>query len=409
MSRARQVIVEDQVSAYWASSASAFGLGVLVGQLSPSNVGDFVLSAVPVPSEIESGEAASSLADVSVEWVQEVAQQVDRLLPGGISVLGLYVIAAQDVANQAEPYLRAAAEAIQLPSSVRAADDVHYLALVKPGGVTFKSYFDVVNVTKTLMLPAESKAQTTEFQFKQYRTLVDLDEPIPFVTVAPTATLASVEMAERRTNELQTELQPFIRRVEGAMAVLKKTGDPEVQHMNMLTLTPPASQKSIYGPVGGVKGAISCVAFVAQDEPEANEVAVNYLKRDFVKSLLLRVALAREKWAEDDEGKTRGTVPWQSSVSSSSYFLATIHVFPEDDAVEVVKNALEILGGAEEDDDEAWTAMENNSFLVTSEDAQVGFIKPDYKLVFFLFPIGIALLMLLIQQGMIVQDALYNY
>lgn len=44
------------------------------------------------------------------------------------------------------------------------------------------------------------------------------------------------------------------------------------------------------------------MAFVNQNEPEANEVAANYLKRDFVKSLLVRVALARERWAEDDEG-----------------------------------------------------------------------------------------------------------
>jgi hypothetical protein len=54
--------------------------------------------------------------------------------------------------------------------------------------------------------------------------------------------------------------------------------------------------------MGGIHGAISCVAFVSKSEPHMNEVAASYLKRDFVKSLLVRVALARERWAEDDEG-----------------------------------------------------------------------------------------------------------
>ena len=56
-------------------------------------------------------------------------------------------------------------------------------------------------------------------------------------------------------------------------------------------------------PLGSIHGGISCVAFVSESEPKANEVAATYLKRDFKKSLLVRLSLARERWAEDDEGK----------------------------------------------------------------------------------------------------------
>lgn len=31
-------------------------------------------------------------------------------------------------------------------------------------------------------------------------------------------------------------------------------------------------------------------------------MAARYLKRDFIKSVSVRVSLARERWAEDDEG-----------------------------------------------------------------------------------------------------------
>jgi hypothetical protein len=244
MSDPRQVIVDEQVTEFWSNAAkSAFELGLLVGQASPSNVGDSVLAAVPVPSESETGEAPGGLSDVSVEWVQEVARQVDRLLPGGISVLGLYVVSARDVSTQVVPFLRATAEAVVLPSSVHAGDNVHYLAFVSPGGdVAFQSFYDVVDVNKTKMLRAERKLPTNGIEFKQYRTLIDLDEPTPFVNVAPNAAMAATEVAERRMDEVEKQLKPFFRRVEDSIAVLKLTGDSVAQHMNLLTLTPSASQ-----------------------------------------------------------------------------------------------------------------------------------------------------------------------
>lgn len=243
----RQVIVVDQVDEFWSSNAkSAFELGLLVGQVSSSNVGDFVLAVVPVPSEIESGENPTGLSDVSVDWVQEVAQQVDRLLPGGISVLGLYVVSARDVSTQVVPYLRATAEAVTLPSNVHVGDNVHYLALVPPNGdFAFQSFYEVVDVNKTQMLPAERKIPTKDVKFKQYRMLIDLDEPTPFVNVAPNAAIAATKVAEKRMNEVEKQLKPFFRRVEDSIAVLKRTGDTVAQHMNLLTLTPPESQKLV--------------------------------------------------------------------------------------------------------------------------------------------------------------------
>ncbi|KAE8911990.1 hypothetical protein PF005_g28062 [Phytophthora fragariae] len=414
MGNPRQVIVDEQVTAYWSSSArTSFELGLLVGQVSSSNVGDSVLAVVPVPSESETGEAPTGLSDVSVGWVQEVAQQVDRLLPGGITVLGLYVVSARDTSSQLVPYLRATAEAVTLPSSVNVGDNVHYLALVSPsGGVAFQSFYDVADVNKTQMLLAERKTPTSDIKFKQYRTLVDLDEPTPFVNVPPNTAMAATEVAESRMNEVEKQLKPFFRRVEDSIAVLKLTGDTMAQHMNLLTLTPPETKHFVEDPLGGIHGAISCIAFVCQNEPEANEVAANYLKRDFVKSLLVRVALARERWAEGDEVESnavfkeggtirlaqRGLVPWRSAAVSSPHFSATIHVFPDEDAVKAVKNALEILGGGTDNDAAGWTAMEIGEQLGSPMDLTFGVTESEhFKYVYYLLPVVLVLILLVAQ------------
>ncbi|ETO76902.1 hypothetical protein F444_07788 [Phytophthora nicotianae P1976] len=394
MSEPRQVVVDNQVLEFWSKNAtSAFELGLLVGQVSPSNVGDFVLAAVPIPSESENGEATTGLSDVSVDWVQEVAQQVDRLLPGGISVLGLYVVSARDVLSNLVPYLRATAEAVALPSNVIVGENVHYLARVSPhGDISFQSFYNVVDVNKTQMLQAERKTSTKDIKFKQYRTLIDLDEPTPFVNVAPTAAMTATEVAEKRMNEVESQMKSLFRRVEDAIAVPKLTGDTNAQHMNLLTLTPPEAQKLVEDPLGGIHGAISCVAFVSQSEPEANEVAAKYLKRDFVKSLLVRIALAWERWAEDDEVEPnevfkeggvirlaqRGLVPWRSTAGLSSHFSAAVHVFPDEDTVKAVENALEILGGASGKDAAAWAAMEIGGQLGSPMDLTFGVTESEH-------------------------------
>ncbi|KAF4322802.1 hypothetical protein BBO99_00001436 [Phytophthora kernoviae] len=413
MSRSRQVVVDDQVTEFWNKNAdSTFELGLLVGQVSPSNVGDSVLAAVPVPPENERGETPNGLADVSVEWVQEVAQQVDRLLPGGIAVLGLYVISARDVATRAVPYLRATAEAAALLSGTQGTDEVHYLAVVAPNSdVAFQSFYNVMDVNKTQMLSAECKTPTKGVQFKQYQTLIDLDEPTPFVNVSPTATLATTEMAAQRMDEVEKQMQPLFRRVKAAMAVPKTTGDPVVQHMNLMTLTPPEPHKTVEDPLGGVHGAISCVAYVSQSEPEAHEVAANYLKRDFVKSVLVRVELARERWADDDEVEPndvfkeggvlrlaqRGLVPWRSAAMLSRHFSATIHVFPDEDVDQAVKNALEIFGSDVSHDTTVWNAMEIGGQLDGPPDFSAIMPESNSKLLFVLVPVFLVLILLFLQ------------
>ncbi|CAI5745051.1 unnamed protein product [Peronospora destructor] len=410
----RQVIVDDQVAAFLSRSVkSAFGLGLLVGQVSFSNVGDFVLAVVPIPSGDESNDTPTGLGDVPVDWVQEVSQQVDRLLPGGITVLGLYVVSTPNVSAQIVPFLRAVAQAVTLPSNVVVEDNVHYVAFVSSkNDISFQSFYDVTDVNKMQMLSARLKTPTTDMKLKQYRTLIDLDEPIPFVSVLPREAISATEVAEKRINEVENQLKPLLRRVQDSIAVLKLTGDTEAQHVNLLTLAAPKSKTLVKAPLGGILGGISCVAFVSESEPKANEVAATYLKRDFTKSLLVRLSLARERWADDDDvepnavfqegGVTRlaqrGQVQWHSATVLSRHFFGTVHVFPDEDAVQAVKNAFEILGNDATNDGTSWAAMEVGSQLGSPMDPTFGAKKSEYsKYVYYLLPVGIVLILLVVQ------------
>lgn len=124
--------------ARWAS-ARGFELGLLLGQRAWGAGGRAsVLAAAPVPPEsgalcpflssffccccccLWTGDrrrdaaelgGARGFADVSAEWAADCAQQVERMLPGGVAVLGLYAatpasVSAGDAFGKALFYLR---------------------------------------------------------------------------------------------------------------------------------------------------------------------------------------------------------------------------------------------------------------------------------------------------------------
>ncbi|KAI9914660.1 hypothetical protein PsorP6_008211 [Peronosclerospora sorghi] len=425
----RELIVDDRVAKYWSNIATtAFELGLLVGQVSTSNVGDFVLAVVPVPSECENGKAPIGISDLSVEWVEQFAQQVDHLLPGGISVLGLYVVSTENISIQVLlAYLRATAEAVAIPSSVFAGDDVHLLALVLPNDeIVFQTFYNVTDVNKAQMLSAGIKTSTTEIKFKQYRTLIDLNEAIPFENGSLNAATTATKMADQRMNEVENHLRPLIRRIEDSVAVLGQTSSTEAQYMNLLTPMPNkvhsftenvsiGEQLSwLNSLLGDIRGAICCVAYVSYFEPKANEVAAEFLKRDFVKSLLLRVSMVRERWAECNEVESnavfkkggvirlarRGLIPWHSAAMFSRHFSATVHVFPDEDVEQAVKIALEILGNNTLNGS-SWTALEigdqlDLSFNQTSSSSELMYSIYAYTLL----PIALVFALLFVQYAM---------
>lgn len=89
----RSYIVEDVVEDYLSRLCQKPPVtGLLIGQ--SSNQRDFVVMASRTPQREES--AASPKSSLDKEWVTEHARQVSRMLPAGLSVLGVFIISDAD-------------------------------------------------------------------------------------------------------------------------------------------------------------------------------------------------------------------------------------------------------------------------------------------------------------------------
>uniref|UniRef100_A0A3Q4M4W8 Protein odr-4 homolog n=1 Tax=Neolamprologus brichardi TaxID=32507 RepID=A0A3Q4M4W8_NEOBR len=91
----RGYIVQDDVEGYLSKLCEQKAdpvTGLLIGQSSTQR--DYVVMAIRTPQKEESAAAARNSVDK--EWVTEHARQVSRMLPGGLSVVGVFIITDAD-------------------------------------------------------------------------------------------------------------------------------------------------------------------------------------------------------------------------------------------------------------------------------------------------------------------------
>ncbi|CAF91298.1 unnamed protein product [Tetraodon nigroviridis] len=95
----RGFIVEDAVEGYLSNlceQPTSPTTGLLIGQNSAQR--DFVVMATRTPQSQESGKDL-----VDKEWMCEHARQVSRMLPGGLSVVGVFIITDSNVSDILNP------------------------------------------------------------------------------------------------------------------------------------------------------------------------------------------------------------------------------------------------------------------------------------------------------------------
>ncbi|XP_062437764.1 protein odr-4 homolog isoform X2 [Rhea pennata] len=106
----RTYIVEEAVGQYLSDLSTKlkpYVTGLLIGQCSSQR--DYVIRAVRTPPNEEQNEInlnPSKLASIDEEWVTAHASQVSRMLPGGLLVLGVFIIAAPELAKDSQNALR---------------------------------------------------------------------------------------------------------------------------------------------------------------------------------------------------------------------------------------------------------------------------------------------------------------
>ncbi|XP_067156627.1 protein odr-4 homolog isoform X2 [Apteryx mantelli] len=106
----RTYVVEEAVGQYLSDLSTKlkpYVTGLLIGQCSSQR--DYVIRAVRTPPKEEQNEIninPSKLSSIDEEWVTAHASQVSRMLPGGLLVLGVFIIAAPELAKDSQNALR---------------------------------------------------------------------------------------------------------------------------------------------------------------------------------------------------------------------------------------------------------------------------------------------------------------
>lgn len=181
-------------------------IGLIIGQCTPQR--DLALRLCPTPHYVEnetSGDTLESgdgtqkakksnkkstkvegVPELDEKWICQHAKQVTRVLPGGLDVLGAYVIASTDVANNLQPKLRQLLYAIYKTLSkdqkLSVNDHINDRVLLHICPVTLKCVcrtFDVSDY-KSTGNPADWKPSTgvTHWHKLECRLAVDFKFPV---------------------------------------------------------------------------------------------------------------------------------------------------------------------------------------------------------------------------------------
>ncbi|XP_024408291.2 protein odr-4 homolog [Desmodus rotundus] len=107
----RTYIVEETVGQYLSNlnlQGKCFVSGLLIGQCSSQK--DYVVLATRTPPREENNEnlrpPRDKLDDMDEEWATEHAKQVSRMLPGGLLVLGVFIITTLEMGSDFQNALR---------------------------------------------------------------------------------------------------------------------------------------------------------------------------------------------------------------------------------------------------------------------------------------------------------------
>ncbi|XP_054458297.1 protein odr-4 homolog isoform X1 [Anoplopoma fimbria] len=415
----RSYIVEDAVEGYLTKQCEQKAgpvTGLLIGQSSTQR--DFVVTATRTPQREESTAAAGNSLDK--EWVTEHARQVSRMLPGGLSVLGVFLITETDGKDTLTTLRQLVFAVENLISSERlwnpADDDVtDYVTLhVNPKTrKTFCRTFDVKD-PKSVAKPADWKYQSglcSSWSTVSCCLSVDMLVPLP----------------DNRTNTEDTDkclkegLRVWAHQLESGVCLIdgkRLAEDSELtvgQKRNVrqtytaqLLITPDERRSAdAVQQCGGsvsVRGAIHSRAYIHSNKPKAR-LAEKLLKRDAVSTVATRVQMLLEELLTT-EGESKGSGDKQRReqfslpnrifcpLKASGPVCVCDYLFSDEGLSEVTDRLKEMLDidAAEEDLD---TRQETPAEVI-ERDAAAGRTKPTLETVEALEPkrnnyIGVAM------------------
>ncbi|XP_072017946.1 protein odr-4 homolog [Amphiura filiformis] len=346
----KTIIAEDLMQSYinglLTSQQNSDAIGLVVGQSTSQK--DYAVYLVPTPpeegeeepeeeSEEDKEEPTQSilkLDDVSEHWVAEHARQVTRMLPGGLSITGIYAYASGDVMKNAQAKLRqvlfATYKAIRKHDvfAKRKGKDVESLdwTVLQIDATTRKLTCRVTDVAdpKSTARPADWKYQSFVNKWPYLECRVHVDITVPLKNQA--------QDCSQYSKQLSTTLTPFVDIIYNSIAVIngelknvddaleaqqskrkqgKKggggggSGDSSSYSVELLAQNPLSSNDKVTiskcSACSHVHGAIHSRAYV-HNKATVKE-AIHAVKADVVRSLQSRFELLSEDLRQSSSEK----------------------------------------------------------------------------------------------------------
>ncbi|XP_030311408.1 protein odr-4 homolog isoform X2 [Calypte anna] len=261
----RTYFVEESIGQYLSDLSTQpkpYVTGLLIGQCSPQR--DYVIRAVRTPPKEEQKEESISsprLASVDEEWITTHASQVSRMLPGGILVLGVFIIATPELSKDTQNTLRR--------SSAKPADWKYQSAL----SASWSTLYCTVNVNIHIPLLTTSPNHDLEKNTKNglNRWSKQIEDGVFLINGQVKGDDAELLEGQKK---LRGNTQP----------------SPQFSDVKVLTqLSQGSSHRStatvqVCSGSINLKGAVKCRAYIHNNKPKVKE-AIQALKRDIINTL----------------------------------------------------------------------------------------------------------------------------
>ncbi|XP_077986885.1 protein odr-4 homolog [Glandiceps talaboti] len=223
----RTIVAEESTQSY---IENLYGnhqwlVGLIVGQNSPQK--DFVVQFIRTPvidEEVDSNDAKkrstnkTTLGDVDEQWVAEHASQISRMLPGGVTVIGIFAFASPDVMTKSQAKLRQIIFAIQKTMKkqevIPKEDTFSERILLQICAVTRKTTCRTVDVSdhKSSFRPAEWKYQSFVNRWSSLQSQVVVDVKLQINS--------QISHKSSFSKQVKNALQPWCRMISNSLTLV---------------------------------------------------------------------------------------------------------------------------------------------------------------------------------------------
>ncbi|NXU56151.1 ODR4 protein, partial [Turnix velox] len=318
----RTYFVEESIGQYLSDLSTKikpYVTGLLIGQCSPQR--DYVIRAVRTPPKEEQKEDSiipSNLASLDEEWITTHASQVSRMLPGGLAVVGIFLIATPELSKDSQNALRRLIFSVEKSLTKRrlwkpAEDEVSDRAALQICSTTKKVVCRTYDVQdpRSSAKPADWKYQSAlSASWLALGCTVNVNIHIPLLATSPNHDLEkntknglnrwskqieeSVFLISGQVKDDNADLLEGQKKLRGNTQ--SNTWFSDVKVLTQLSQSSsPRSTATVQVCSGSInlRGAVKCRAYLHNSKPKVKE-AIQALKRDIINTLSDRCELLFE-------------------------------------------------------------------------------------------------------------------